>query len=429
MEISDIYSKLETKLDRVSTDTRLLVTGDVFFALKGPHYNGNEFVAKALELGASFVICEDYESQDARVVSVDDALITLQRLAQYHRSRMKAKIIAITGSNGKTTTKELLLKVFETTYEVLATEGNLNNHIGVPLTLLKLKSKHDFLILEMGANHVGEIAFLCTLSNPDFGLITSIGKAHLEGFGNLQGVLKTKMELFDYLDEHQGVSFYNLNDAQLASKFISEKNHVSFGDLQNHLNYSFKPIQYIPTISLMQINSANETHYNATIFGEHNYQNVIAAISIANYFNIEPEHINRSLIEYVPSNMRTQLLKWKSNDIILDAYNANPSSMEAAIKMFNQWPGEEKWIIIGKMAELGVESELEHQKVFNLLVNKPFQKIILIGPSYLPFTLSSNMLFFSNVEECKSWLSENSPTGKTILVKGSRSAKLESLLI
>ena len=281
----------------------------------------------------------------------------------------------------------------------------------------------------MGANHVGEIAFLCNLSNPDFGIITSIGKAHLEGFGNLQGILKTKMELFDYLDEHQGVSFYNLNDAQIALKFIADLKHVSFGDQKFDLNYSYKPIQYIPTISLVQLTPEHDTHYKATIFGEHNYQNVIAAISIANYFKIEPEHINRSLIEYIPSNMRTQLLKWKSNDIILDAYNANPSSMEAAIKMFNQWPGEEKWIIIGKMAELGVDSELEHQKVFNLLVNKPFQKIILIGPSYLPFTLSSNMLYFSNVEVCKSWLSENSPTGKTILIKGSRSAKLESLLI
>ena len=281
----------------------------------------------------------------------------------------------------------------------------------------------------MGANHVGEIAFLCNLSNPDFGLITSIGKAHLEGFGNLQGVLKTKMELFDYLDEHQGVSFYNLNDTQIASKFIADRKHVCFGDQQIHLNFRYKPIQYIPTISLVQLTPEHETHYNATIFGEHNYQNVIAVISIANYFGIESDRINRSLIEYVPSNMRTQLLKWKSNDIILDAYNANPSSMVAAIEMLNQWPGEQKWIIIGKMAELGVDSELEHQKVFNLLVNKPFQKIILIGPSYLPFTLGSNMLYFSNVEECKSWIIENLPIGKTILIKGSRSAKLESLLI
>ena len=429
MEIGNIYTRLESKLDRVSTDTRLLTTGDVFFALKGPNYNGNEFVSKALELGASCVICEDYQSQDGRVIVVDDALITLQLLAQYHRSRMKAKIIAITGSNGKTTTKELLLKVFETTFKVLATEGNLNNHIGVPLTLLKLKNNHDFLILEMGANHVGEIAFLCNLSNPDFGIITSIGKAHLEGFGNLQGVLKTKMELFDYLDEHQGVSFYNLNDAQIASKFIADLKHVSFGDQKFDLNYSYKPIQYIPTISLVQLIPEHDTHYKATIFGEHNYQNVIAVITIANYFGIESDRINGSLIEYVPSNMRTQLLKWKSNDIILDAYNANPSSMVAAIEMLNQWPGEQKWIIVGKMAELGVDSELEHQKVFNLLVNKPFQKIILIGPSYLPFTLSSNMLYFSNVEECKSWITENLPIGKTILIKGSRSAKLESLLI
>lgn len=429
MQYPESYQRFLDQDGKVFTDTRKPLKDGVFIALSGPNHNGNSYALQALEQGAAYAIVDQKTTDDARLILVENALKELQTMATIHRRRFKAKIIAITGTNGKTTTKELCLSVFSRAFKTQATEGNLNNHIGVPLSLLKLREDTEFLILEMGANHPGDIHELCTLAEPDSGLITNIGKAHLEGFGSYEGVLKTKLELFDYLKTHAGQRFCNLFSEELYSYSIGESNVIRFGPPKEPCEFSGRLIQSFPEISLEFFNKQQSFVINSPLFGEYNFQNIMAACSLASYYGVPATSIQNGIAAYVPNNMRSQIIKHKSNTIILDAYNANPSSMNQAIQAFEQMDFINKWIVLGEMAELGTYSANEHQDLLNSVKSKSFQKRIFIGNSYPLEEINMPDLHFESVEFCKTWLNNNWPEDTAILIKGSRAAGLERLLI
>ncbi|MBK9631854.1 MAG: UDP-N-acetylmuramoyl-tripeptide--D-alanyl-D-alanine ligase [Saprospiraceae bacterium] len=427
MEISEIYKLLEDKLDKIVTDTRQIKKGDIFFALKGPNFNGNEFALQALENGASYVIVDQFFKPEVKnMILVPDVLTCLQNLARIHRQNLNIPSIGITGSNGKTTTKELLFSILSLWKNTLATVGNFNNHIGVPLTILKLKSTHEWMIIELGANAPGNIEELCSIADPDFALITSLGKSHLEGFGSFEKLIETKMELFEFVEKKSGKLFFNLNDPNIQKWYKPSDNHIGFGDDTTESKYQFKLLESHPKIKLQQIQPVEEI-FETELFGEHNYQNVIAAITISQSIGVPISLIRQGLKNYIPSNMRSQILEWRNNKVILDAYNANPASMKSALVSLSQFDTSPKLAILGKMAELGEFSNEEHQKILEFSLNLAIDKILCVGGEW-PVIEHQKLIYKSTVDEAKLYLNNIQSEGQTILIKGSRSAALENLL-
>lgn len=427
MDIEFIYSKYRACDFCVSTDTRTLVKGSMYIALRGENFDGNNYLVQAKEKGAKCIIASQNSDNLEDVIVVDDTLETLQALANYHISLIDPITIAITGSNGKTTTKELLNTILSLHAPTLATVGNLNNHIGVPLTILNLKAHHKYAIIEMGANHINEIMQLANIARPKYGLITSIGKAHLEGFESPENVIKAKKELFDYLDQNNGVSFYNLNDENLRRLFVTHRNHISIGNKNTDFEASI--VNLIPSIRF-KLNRRNVEciDFESQLFGIHNYFNAVCAASIALYLNVPVDLIQSGLSGYQSRNMRSQLIQYGTNTIFLDAYNANPSSMKLAIESFVEMESRNKILIIGEMAELGDYTLVEHQNLIDLILKYNLAQVCLVGKNFTNCIFPNYFLYFENVHECKKWFNSTSYSESLILIKGSRSTRLELIL-
>ena len=425
MELEDIYA-IYLKHPSIQTDTRKLKSGDIYVALKGERFNGNSFALEALKQGAAYAIVdEDLGSNDSRLIRVDDALTTLQSLAAHHRKQFKIPFIAITGSNGKTTTKELVHAVLSKKYKTYTTEGNLNNHIGIPLTILKIQSDAEMAIVEMGANHQQEIAEYCRYTNPTHGLITNCGKAHLEGFGGIEGVRKGKGELFDSLRATGGSIFYYKDYDYLESMSNGAMERVAYSSTTSSACRG----EAMGSGAFLRVRMLDEVIPNeiqTQLIGDYNLPNVLAAISIGRYFGVEEDAITEALSEYTPSNSRSQFVQRGSNRIILDAYNANPSSMKLAVENFARMEGEHKWVALGAMMEMGEESAYEHQQLVELIGLYQWEKVILVGKDFQLYAGTNN--WFPNVEKAAEWYREQNPQGIQLLLKGSRSMKMEKLL-
>jgi UDP-N-acetylmuramoyl-tripeptide--D-alanyl-D-alanine ligase len=416
----------------ICTDTRNILPNSIFFALKGANFNANEFAEQALNAGCSLVVIDEEKyKKDERYFLVDDVLTVLQGLANHHRKQLNIPVIGITGTNGKTTSKELVNAVLSQQFNVLATKGNLNNHIGVPLTLLSITKQHEVAIIEMGANHQGEIAELCSIAQPNYGMITNIGKAHLEGFGGYEGVIKTKNELYQYIKKTGGKLFVNA-DNPLLDQLSSGINRITFGTSEN-VDFTGKFIESNPFVKL-QYKAKTEggsvdkkpivqTH----LVGNYNFENILAAACIGNYFKLTDDKIKAGIESYVPSNNRSQVIQTKHNVLLLDAYNANPSSMNAAIENFAQMDKPNKMVILGDMLELGVDSKKEHDAIVSLLKQKNLSNAILVGPFFKEAGKLMNALTFNNSDECIDYLKQNLIQNSTILIKGSRGIKLEKV--
>lgn len=426
MEINKLYD-IYLKHTSIQTDTRKIKNGDIFFALKGPSFNGNEFVEKAFEFGAAYCVVDEYSGvEDYRIILVYDVLNTLQALAKRHRTQFSIPFIAITGSNGKTTTKELIHAVLSTTYITYTTDGNLNNHIGVPLTILKIKSDAEIAVIEMGANHQKEIESYCEYALPTHGLITNCGKAHLEGFGGVEGVKKGKGELFVYLKSVNGTLFI-YNDYDYLQNMSAGYNPVIRYGNQNDQSDVVGHI--LNDHHLLEINvtkGANIEHIKTQLVGGYNLPNVLAAVCIGKTFNVADDKIKEALENYCPSNSRSQLLKKDGNTIILDAYNANPSSMKEAIVNFSQMEGNNKILFLGGMMELGVESEAEHKNLIELIQKYNWKNVVLVGSQFQH--IHQEYLFFPEVLSAKEWYKTSAISNAQILIKGSRSMQMEKIL-
>jgi len=405
----------------VSIDSRTVQKGDIYFALKGERFDGNKFATDAIKNGASFAVIDDHSLNHPNFLKVKNSLKALQELSKFHRSKLvKTKIIALTGSNGKTTTKELVREVLETQYKVCSTEGNLNNHIGVPLTLLKINPKADFAIIEMGANHLKEIEFLTGLINPDFGLITNFGKAHLEGFGSLEGVIKGKSELYDYLKKNNKIAFVNADD-DIQNKFSGQK--IAFSSDKKGL-YNFKKNDSSRMSSLIYKNEIVKSN----LTGKYNYSNIGFATLIGLHFKISINNIKKAILNYVPSNNRSQIISKDNKSIILDAYNANPTSMAAALNSFSELNGD-KTVILGDMFELGKGSDIEHKKIIDFCIENKFESIFFIGEEFYKHKNKFKIpLFFKNKSDFYNYTKEFFIKTENILIKGSRGMKLEEIL-
>jgi UDP-N-acetylmuramoyl-tripeptide--D-alanyl-D-alanine ligase len=424
MKIEDIY-QCYLQCTIVSTDTRKIGPNSLFVALKGDNFDANTFAEEAISKGASFVIIDDnkYYTDKVKMILVSNSLLALQELASYHRQQLGLQIIALTGSNGKTTTKELINVVLSKKYNTIATIGNLNNHIGVPLTLLSLKNDTDIGIVEMGANHQKEIEHLCKIANPDFGYITNFGKAHLEGFGGVEGVIKGKSEMFAFLKEHHKTVFINLDDPIQKDKSIGI-NCFSFST-NDASDVKIKSISASPMVKIIFGN----TEIQSNLIGLYNANNINAAITIGKYFNVSDDDIKSAIESYIPDNNRSQLIDKGSNKIILDAYNANPSSMLAAITNLNQLSETKKIAIIGDMFELGKESKIEHLKIVNEIASLPSLTTYFVGDLFFENeTKINNCMFFQDFEGLSNYLQSQNLVNSTILIKGSRGMALERAL-
>ncbi len=408
----------------ITTDSRNCPSGSLFFALKGDRFNGNLFAEKALSDGCAFAIVDEAEyAKDNRYLLVDDVLTALQQLAAYHRRQLAIPVIGITGTNGKTTTKELTNAVLSEKYNTLATEGNLNNHIGVPLTLLKIRPEHEIAIIEMGANHPGEIKMLCEIADPEFGLITNVGKAHLEGFGSLDGVIRTKTELYQSLRHRDGTVFLHADNPYLPA-YTDGMDVIRYGENGDGLFIKGRLTDCSPTLSFeFQINDQNPVSVATQLIGSYNLPNALAAAAIGAYFGVEESQISHALTNYHPENKRSQLIRTPKNTLILDAYNANPTSMMAALENFKLMKAEKKMLILGDMRELGAESEKEHQRIIEFLRENPFDRIVLVGDEFNkhphPF------IALADRNELAQWIAGNPTEGYHILIKGSRGIALE----
>ncbi|MEZ4976834.1 MAG: UDP-N-acetylmuramoyl-tripeptide--D-alanyl-D-alanine ligase [Flavobacteriaceae bacterium] len=407
-----------------NTDTRKINKNDLFFALKGESFNGNTFAQKALEAGAKYAVIDEREfAKDDRYIVVNNVLETLQKLASYHRSYLNLPIIALTGSNGKTTTKELINCVLSKKFKTVATKGNLNNHIGVPLTLLSMTKETEMGIVEMGANHLKEIEFLANIAQPDYGYITNFGKAHLEGFGSVEGIIKGKSELYDFLNAHEKLIFVNGHDVLQMQKTEHSKRYI-FGSNKALAKVHVEMKDCNPNVSVLYEGLDIKSH----LIGEYNFSNIGAAIAIGSYFNVQPNFIKEAIESYVPSNNRSQILHKGNNKIILDAYNANPTSMEAAIRNMDKLPVDNKILILGDMFELGNSSAVEHQTIVDLIESKDFEKVLLVGKNFYKTKNSSQLEKFKSFEDLKSNVHKLSFNNATILIKGSRGMALERVL-
>lgn len=414
------------KHPQVSTDTRNLPQGCIFFALKGANFNGNTFAQQALKQGAAYaVIDEPQPGEQQGLILFEDVLSALQQLASYHRMQFRKPVLALTGSNGKTTSKELIASVLQQKFNVHFTKGNLNNHIGVPLTLLGLKDYHDYAVIEMGANHQREIELLCSMAKPDYGLITNIGKAHLEGFGGLEGVKKGKGELFDFINANEGVFYCNLNDANVKSIAEGYSKMITYGSTQeaDFRGFSSGNGEFLE----VKITFPFEKTLVTQLTGDYNTDNVLAAVAIGTESGLSPEEIAKGIAEYAPSNQRSQVIRNGKLTIILDAYNANPASMSAAlINLKNNFKGH-KYIALGEMRELGEDSPYEHHQVAQLASGINAEWIITVGGLFSGNT-NPPFIHFTTSSEAASWLKNNIPTEGTLLIKGSRGSEMEKLM-
>jgi len=429
--IPELYSLFLAANCEVCTDTRKLVKGSVFFALKGENFNAAEFARKAIEGGCSAAVVDDEKyAQGENIYLVEDTLGALQGLANYHRTQFSIPVLAVTGSNGKTTNKELINAVLSQKFSVLATQGNLNNHIGVPLTLLRLRSHHELAIVEMGANHKGEIALLCNIANPGYGLITNIGKAHLEGFGGEEGVKQGKGELYRFLKSVSGKVFVNGDDETLI-ELSAENDKYTYG-CKKLFDVIGKDCSNAEKVGLKYTTRYGEKDWtkipliSTKILGTYNFINCLAAASVGVFFKVPDESIRVALESYTPAMNRSQLDNTGKNLLILDAYNANPDSMRAAIINFANHPGANKLLLLGDMFELGDYSAVEHQKIIGLLQEKSFRNVILVGEEFYR-AKSHEFQKFRTTAECLEYLAGRSLTGFTILVKGSRGMQMERL--
>jgi UDP-N-acetylmuramoyl-tripeptide--D-alanyl-D-alanine ligase len=412
----------------VQTDTRKLKQGDIYFALRGPNFNGNVFALAALEAGASYAVLDEPISHsdaiDERILQVADALTTLQDLAKHHRLQFDIPFIAITGSNGKTTTKELIAAVLSSHFKIYTTVGNLNNHIGVPLTLLSIQADAQMAVIEMGANHLHEIESYCQYAMPNYGMITNCGKAHLEGFGSEEGVKKGKGELYDYLKINKGAVFVMKDYDYLNNMSAGIENIITYGNSdgalqgQPHTHHGLLKVVFTKGTLIEQIQTQ--------LVGDYNLPNVLAAVCIGQYFKVPIEKIKSAIENYAPSNSRSQLTNWKNNQIILDAYNANPSSMKVAVENFAKLAAENKIICLGGMKELGVATFNEHQTLINQLQQTTWAKVILVGNEFKDCT--HHYEYFDTVVAAKKWLNDQNFVQHTILIKGSRGIQMEQLI-
>lgn len=430
MKIKELYSLFKESTEIV-TDSRKITKGCLFFALKGEKFDGNNFAEGALKEGAKFAIIDNPEyKKDSSYILVDNVLSTLQDLARYHVSKLKPKlrVIGLTGSNGKTTTKELIAGVLSSSFKVQYTAGNLNNHIGVPLTILKIKEETEIAVIEMGANHHGEIALLASIAMPDIGLITNIGEAHIEGFGSLEGVLKAKSELFDYLKKEKGILLINLNDIHIAKKFGQKQNHnaLFYGTGKNSLvNGNIVESSSEAQVVSLQIDE-KEYKFKTNLVGQYNLDNFLAAATIGNHFGISAEHIIKSLSKYKPTLNRSQFMQTGKNKLIIDAYNANPTSMMAALDNFKKLNSKNKVVILGGMKELGKSSKSYHLRTIEFLNSANFDKVFLVGEEFMK--ISHTFSAYKNVSELIEVFKMNRIENSTILIKGSRANSLEKII-
>ena len=397
----------------------------MFFALKGPNFNGNRFAAQSLEDGAAYAVIDEAEFHlNDRCILVENVLECLQALATHHRKQFDIPFIAITGSNGKTTTKELVTAVLRKRYITYATEGNLNNHIGVPLTLLKIKENAQMAVIEMGANHRGEIASYCKIALPTHGIITNCGKAHIEGFGGIEGVKKGKGELFDYLRDNNGTIFRNSDLDYLEEMAKGIEKQMSYGSAD--ADYIGRPVMDEVFLQVASLNRDKETLIKTKLVGIYNYPNVMVAIAVGSHFGIEIDDIKTAIETYDPDNSRSQWIKVNSNSIILDAYNANPASMKAAINNFVSAGLENKILWLGGMKEMGSEERKEHRELVQLISQYQWKEVILVGREFEG--LSDRYKRFDNSEEAAEYIRKGKPENASILIKGSRGSKMEVLL-
>lgn len=409
----------------VQTDTRKLQSGELFFALKGPNFNGNLFAQQALNIGAAAVIVdEDTGIVDDRLFQTEDTLVTLQQLALHHRQQFNIPFIAITGSNGKTTTKELVNAVLSTTFRTSTTIGNLNNHIGIPLTILAIPFDTEIAIIEMGANHQREIEGYCVYTQPTHGLITNCGKAHLEGFGGVEGVKKGKGELFDYLRKTNGTAFVMWDYPYFHSMTEGLENLVLYGTDHGFVTGQTEKSEPFLEVKITSDSTIGTIHSN--LVGDYNLPNILAATAVGSYFSVNPSLIKDAIENYSPTNSRSQLVKKGSNSIILDAYNANPTSMRAAIENFAGLAVANKYLLLGGMMELGTESIQEHQALIDLLKQFQWNQVVLVGGDF-EFVVHP-FLFFPDAETAAIWLKTANILDGYILIKGSRSTKMERTL-
>lgn len=436
MDIRQLY-KLFTQHPSVQTDTRKLKKGDLFFALKGPNFNGNKFAKQALDSGAAYAVVDEKEfATDDRIILVEDALKTLQELALHHRKEFNIPFIAITGSNGKTTTKEMVSTVLSSTFRTYTTEGNLNNHIGVPLTILSIKKDAEMAVIEMGANHQKEIESYCTYTLPEYGIITNCGKAHLEGFGGEEGVRKGKGELYVHLLRNNGTAFvmWDYDYLREMSKGIStiitygtsdaDKPDNSSGSVK--LDVVGKVIKSEPFLSVTIEGDKVLQRIDTQLVGAYNLPNILVAVTVGKHFNIPSEKIRKAIENYAPSNSRSQLLEKDGNKIILDAYNANPTSMRAAIENLASIDADKKVLMLGAMAELGEESVEEHRQIIDLIKKYNWSEVALVGGDFLK--IDHEFHSFTNASEAATWFRDQHFSGAYILVKGSRSSAMEKVL-
>lgn len=423
MDIKQLYA-LYVNHPSVQTDTRKLREGDIYFALKGPNFNGNLFANKALEAGASWAIVDEpVANGDPKIIQVDNTLRTLQSLASLHRDQFNIPFIAITGSNGKTTTKELVHSVLSSSYKTYTTEGNLNNHIGVPLTLLKIRRDAQMAVIEMGANHRFEIESYCRYAKPDYGLITNIGKAHLEGFGGIDGVKKGKGELFDFLRYNDGTAFVNADDEKVLQLSESLIKKVLYG--KNTGRYEAEMVSGDPFLTI-NIKGEHSFSISSHLVGNYNLSNILAAVTIGSFFNVPTDKIKTAIEAYLPSNSRSQMVHKGSNIFIMDAYNANPGSMKVAIENFAAMEGKDKVLILGAMKELGEESKAEHEALVNLIEKYAWKEVALAGNEFK--VINHPYHYFENASQAKEWFLNQHFENAIILLKGSRSMQMEKVV-
>lgn len=426
MEIKELY-QLFLQSKGVTTDSRKVERGQIYFALKGNSFNGNTFASKAIEQGAAYSIIDEYEfNKKEKCILVDNVLNTLQQLANYHLKQVNPKsIIAITGSNGKTTTKELVHAVLATTFKTHYTKGNLNNHIGIPLTLLDMATDTEIAVIEMGANHQKEIASYCNYVEPTHGIITNCGKAHLEGFGGIEGIRKGKGELYDYLKVQNGLVFVNGDDIILLEmlQLRNIDSIISYGNkIEN--KYHSKILTDNPFLKIQ----FEDVEINSNLFGSYNYSNIMCAIAVGKYFGVSNLQIKNAISTYHPENARSQVIEKNGYELILDAYNANPTSMQHALESFAKSSDKQKIVILGDMFELGEDAEKEHQFIASLCEQFHFNQIVLVGREFCKTKTSDAVLKFQTTAETQNWFIQQNFSDTVILLKGSRSMKMENII-
>lgn len=423
VQIEQLY-ELFLQFPSVQTDTRKIKKGDLFFALKGPNFNGNLFAEESIKKGAAYAIVDEpLNIISDQLIQTKDVLTTLQALAKFHRQQFKIPFIAITGSNGKTTTKELVSTVLSSSFNTYTTQGNLNNHIGVPLTILSIQPDAEIAVIEMGANHQKEIEGYCAYTLPTHGIITNCGKAHLEGFGGIEGVKKGKGELYNFLRETNGIAFVYNDFDYLKSMSIGIPNIIEYGTESGEVVGNATLTE--PFLEVV-MNKPFQKNIKTQLVGDYNLPNVLCAVAIGNYFNISSNKIKTAIENYTPSNSRSQMLNLGSNKIILDAYNANPTSTKAAIENFAKIQATEKIIMLGGMMELGEDSISEHETIINLIQKYQWSKVVLVGGDYK--NIQQPYLFFNNSAEAKVWFEEQHFQDAHVLIKGSRSMQMEKII-